>query len=267
MKPYLALLLFLALVLMACEQKPSQNLMIECPDGRLVANMSECDVIQEEEAVKHPAQLNKTRPQPVTEEEPEEDEFRFLRRNYSNSTDEPKGEHYLDLNGWSAIEIVHGMGSYDDKFIGIFPKEVHYTKQRTHYTLGSGYKAVEDPFWIARSHFQSGNKEYDVNRFRINLVQTPYEFYDMVMQKHNDTKFKILWPQEWQEWSSIDCVKLNVCRDIEAVRCMKSDHELYMWSHMTPGEGYTDAERYSMQAMDDEKETLDTFEELYCTPI
>jgi len=264
------ILLVLAFLLVACDSGTSPNLQVKCPDGRIVDTVEDCNLVEEEPELVLP-EVNRT---PVINQTPEVNESEELTRNSSTLRKEFKNETnitgtiYSDLNGWSVAEIVTGMASYNENFRGIIAVTLEYDRRdNSKYSLGSSYKKIDDPFWIARHAYAYGTKQYDIHSFRVDLVQSPYEFYNMVETKHNDSKFKIVYPDQWVEWNYIQCKKIQSCRNIEAIKCDKGEHTMYMWTHNTPGIGYTEATRYTMQALDDDKETLKTFEEFYCTPI
>ncbi len=263
------LVLVLTTFFVGCKLEASPNLLFECSDGELVGNISACPVPEVAEIQKTtPGNNTATAANPPVEKPVpaprREGNFSTLRK---KPEEEIVGENYLDLNGWSSTEIVSGMGMYNNKFRTAYALQIAYAEDHKRYFVGSGYDKKDDPFWIARYPYQEGNKEYNINGLRINLVLSPHEFINLVEEKHNDTKLQVLWPEEWAAWKSIVCTRLNSCRDISVIRCKTGGHELYMWSHTTPGQGYTENVRYTMQAMDDFGESFETFEKFYCTPI
>lgn len=270
--------LFVVLILFSgCNQNLEPNVLYRCDDGRMVADEDECIVVIDEEnlTVQLPV-VNATQNEPPSDSGSAENILVDVQRNFSTlRTTRPEenesnetGTLYLDLNGWSVQEIVYGLAEYNSDFVGAFSAQVRYEdRDRERYYLGSGIKKIDDPFWITRFNYYSGVKEYKVNNLRINEILRPYTFYDMVVGKHDDSKFKLLYPDEWAVWYSIKCEKIESCRSIEAIKCTRDEHTLYVWTHNTPGEGYTEDIRYTMSAMDDGGETFETFEEFYCTPI
>ncbi|MFH1915879.1 MAG: hypothetical protein ABIJ21_01320 [Nanoarchaeota archaeon] len=260
------ILIITALIISSCKLAPKESTrIIKCPDGRFVYNLTECN-LPEEENITNTTSIPP--PQNITQNQTTEPERNFstLRRK-ENDTEIVKTDGIVpNLNGWSIAEIVEGMSSYNKNFIAIYLTVVSYDPTAKTYALGTGqYK--EDPFWAARAPYSGKTKEYNINNFRVSLTQTPYEFYDMVESKHNDSKFKIVYPEQWAAWDSINCKKISSCRNIEAIECTNGNHTLYMWTHNTPGQGYTELTNYNMQAVDDKRETLTTFEKFYCTPV
>jgi hypothetical protein len=266
------ILLLAVLLISSCMLKPKpKGDEYQCIDGRIVLNLSECNTtlppppprvnITQEEQNQPPA--GKTDPR----------NFSTLRKKekQENTTKNTTGTSLPKLNGWSVPEIVEGLGSYNPRFSGAFFSPITYTDDKN-YVLGQTGPRTYDPFAVTRKPYAGGGvREYSVNHLRVYLTQTPYEFYDMVEAKHGDSKFKIVYPDQWAEWASINCTKVSSCRNIEAVECIRMDdngeHHLYMWTHNTPGSSYTELTKYNMQAFDDKRETLTTFEEFYCTPI
>jgi hypothetical protein len=258
--------LLIAALLTSCAFKPKpKGSKFKCPDGRIVLNLTECEDVQEQDNTTQ--QPNITRPPIINTTQNTTRNFSTLRKKEENTTANATGNSLPNLNGWSIEEIIGGMSSYNEKFIGAFGNQISYTSDGKSYSIGTGYKSLPDPFWIARGPYHAGVKEYNVNSFRTSLPQTPYEFYDMVQGKHNDSKFKLVYPDQWTEWDKIKCEKTPSCRTIEAVTCTKENHTLTVWTHNTPGQAYTEATRYTMQAVDDKRETLTTFEQFYCTPV
>ncbi|MFH1399968.1 MAG: hypothetical protein ABIH41_00465 [Nanoarchaeota archaeon] len=165
-------------------------------------------------------------------------------------------------------EIILGMASYNAELNGVVANKVVYDEvNRTRYSLGRTGPFVEDPFYVLRQPFQNGNVEYSSFRLRVGLPNEPADYVTLMGRKHNDTKFKLLYPEEWARFDAIECTRISSCRNIEAVECSRDQHRLYIWTHKTPGEGYTVDIRYTMQALDDGREALTTFETFYCTPI
>jgi hypothetical protein len=271
-------LLFFALILFVSCKNAGFHLKgtaYQCPDGKTVFNLTECNVTQ-------PSEKNTTLTRPLNltnatagmQNATTIRNFTTLRK--KNTTEESVNHTnnyingtYSNLNGWSVQQIVEGMMQYNEQFSGLVMAGVAYDKKDPqYYMLGNNEQAkIYDPFWPARSPYAGDTKEYGKNYFRVMLSQTPLQFLDEVNGKHNDTKFKILYPDQWIEWNEINCTQINSCRNIEAIRCERGNHTLWMWTHNTPGPGYTDATKYNMQAFDDDRETLDTFEKFYCTPV
>lgn len=261
--------LLAVVLLVSCKgQGTGSVLQYMCPDGTMVESVDSCPEPEpppiDNRSMAPP--VNRSNVGPLGEKIEPEREFTTLRR--TEEKNETVGTLFVDLNGWSVQEIVLGMGSYNSKFWTGVPVNIRYDPANPeYYWRGSERNKKQDPFWITSHNYISGVKEYDINNFRVNLILKPFEFYDVVKSKHKDSKFKMLHPQEWAVWESIDCEKLNSCRNIEAIKCVRGDHTLYMWNHNAPGTGYTDKIRYTMSARDDGGETLRTFEEFYCTAI
>lgn len=264
---YIILAMFIAMLLLSCNRSPKEAL-YKCKDGSTVNDFNLCPEMQQAQE----EQVNQTEASEVETEEPpvndteEEPSSEIIRDIYKEKEENTTTGSYPSLNGWSVSEIVNGMAAYNKELLGKYPAEVLYDKYvKGYYTLG--IKRVEDPFYIIRRHTSGGSREYDLNQFRIEVPVRPIKVLDEVNSKHNDSKFKIVYPQEWEEWSKIQCEKLESCRDIDAIKCVsEAGDELYMWVHSTPGEGYTTQIKYTMQAVNDQKEMLGTFEKFYCTP-
>jgi len=278
--------LFLAILLLvlfsSCDRLSSDEnkFNVICVGGEVVEKITDCPEYQEEKNETEPDQPGQNSSQTENQttgptatgpadNESEDRNITTLRRKPAeeDNTTNLTGE-YPNLNGWSIQEIVGGMTTYNDHFIGLVPVTITYDQRnKSVYYLGNAVQKTEDPFFIARHPYHAGAKEYVTNNFRIHLKQTPYEFFDLVEGKKKDAKFKLLYFDQWAEWAKISCKKINSCRNIEAIECTKEEHTLYMWSHSTPGDSYTELTYYNMQAVDDGRETLTTYEQFYCTPV
>lgn len=263
---HILLIISIFLMLAACNRSPKEAL-YQCKDGTMVNDFNLCPEMQEPaeenenisvEETEEPTLSNATVPEPPSS---------VIKRNvYKNQEEEAKTGSYPSLNGWSVSEIVNGMANYNPNLLGKYPSEVIYDRYRVgSYTVGG--KKVEDPFYIIRRHTSGSSREYSYSQLRIELPVRPLKVLDEVTAKHNDSKFKIIYPEEAAEWAKIQCEQLESCRDIEAIKCVNElGDEMYMWAHSTPGEGYTEQIKYTMQAVNDKREMLDTFEKFYCTP-
>jgi hypothetical protein len=242
----------------------------QCTDGRLVLNLSDCElpVPQNVTPKKNITTL------PVVNTTPQEPPRNYTTLRKKNTTSEtPLFENgtgnYPDLNGWSVEEIVEGMSSYEARLNGQMAIPVKYDKtNQSLYYFGNDQSAkIFDPFWVGRVGFAGETKEYSVFNLRVNVLQNPTDFRKLVLAKRNDTKFKILYPDQWLEWDRINCSIEPSCRNINAVKCTTGNHVMYMWTHSTPGPTYTADTRYTMQAVDDKRASLTAFEKLYCTQV
>jgi len=259
--------IFLALLLFSCNRSPKEAL-YKCKDGNMVNDFNLCPEMQQAQETpinqtEEPVEEKVTPQLNYSEEEPSSEIKRDIYKNQEKNKTEGS---YPSLNGWSVSEIINGMAAYNKNLTGMYPSEVLYDKYVPgYYTINSN--KIADPFYVIRRHTSGGSREYDLNHFRIEVPVRPVKILNEVDSKHNDSKFKIVYPQEWEQWSKIRCEQLETCRDIEAIKCVtEAGDELYMWVHSTPGEGYTEQIKYTMQAVNDKREMLDTFEKFYCTP-
>lgn len=241
----------------------------KCTDGREVTNLSACEIPNVTRNVTHPVTLNLSNQTNAAAQR----NYSTLREKPKNTTEEEiannTGGSLPDLNGWSVQEIVDGMSAYDNNLQAVAAGGITYDpKDPQQYWIGNNpLTRTYDPFWVARSPYAGGVREYATYHFRIWLSQTPKEFLRYIEGKQNDSKYKLLYPDLWPEWEAIRCSYVDSCRTIQAITCTRGDHTLWMWTHNTPGASYTSTTKYNMQAVDDDRKTLTAFEKFYCTPV
>jgi hypothetical protein len=268
----LALVVFTIFVLSftSCNRE-QEGVLYQCKDGTMVDDFKKCPEMQDVTD----EMMNQTKEQEKQTEVPENitkpESVQTIQRDVYKEQEAEKNTSaasYPNLNGWSVLEIVNGMAAYNPELKGKYPVPVEYNKYAPgFYTRGASSTKIEVPFYILRRHTSGGAREFDVYNFRIDVPVRPKLLYDEVVSKHNDSKFKLVYPAEWEDWMKINCEMIESCRDIEAIRCWTdAGDELYCWVHITPGEGYTEYIKYTMQAMNDDRKVLDTFEQFYCSP-
>jgi len=180
-----------------------------------------------------------------------------------------EGHLFHNLDRWNMQEIIEGMALYDDIFHLLVFLPVRYQRdldEEQVYEIGT--KKMFDPFYILRSEKGSKAEQAKTLQFRILVYETPQDILDKVEQKHTDSKFKLLYPGLFQEWTSLNCTSFSTCRDIDAVRCTKDDHTLISWSFKKQSyDTVFDKIHYNMQSVDDFGRALDAFMNFYCTPV
>ena len=114
------ILLFAALLLTSCKLTPKQNTQfIKCPDGRLVGNVTDCDVTPQENITTNTTSIQPA--QNITQNQTPEPERNFSTLRHKQDEDINKTDGIVpNLNGWSVSEIVEGMSAYNKKFIAVF---------------------------------------------------------------------------------------------------------------------------------------------------
>lgn len=180
------------------------------------------------------------------------------------------GQLYISLNGWSVEEILRGMSAYEPK-IGLakFTQVIYVKPAWPQYRLGNKNKLYEDPFFILRAPFNGRSKEDPAfYHLRIDVPQPPSHYQTYVSQKRSDSKFKLIYPEQWAEFERLECRPEPSCRQIEAVRCSRDGNAtLFIWTHNATPVGYTEDTKYTMMSQDDGRTLLSVFEKFYCTPI
>jgi len=180
-----------------------------------------------------------------------------------------QGNLYHNLNRWSMQEITEGMALSDEIYHLLVFVDIDYNRDLDkEMSYNAGNKKIYDPFYVLRSEKGSKAKESTTVPLRILVFDDPLELIDKVETKRKDSKFKLLYPELYEEWTAINCTQFETCRDIIAVRCTKGLDQMTTWSfNKEPYNTIWRQERYNMQSINDFGRALDAFMDFYCTPV
>lgn len=242
----------------------------QCRGGEIVSDPAQCPELQN---LPRPPPADATAPEPPATNATQANESAGAPPSPANATppgtNASQGQLYVSLNGWSIPEILQGMSKYnaDVKFAS-FAQVVYDKPNSPEYRVGKN-QVYRDPFYVLRSPFSGRSKEDpSFHHLRIEVPKNPSEYLAFVDQKHNDSKFKLVYPEQWAEFDKIRCAAEASCRQIEAVRCTHADNRtLFIWTHNASAVGYTSDTKYTMMSQDDGRTLLTSFEKFYCTPI